>query len=387
MVAGNVEVKAEKNQSGLGFIKKVLIKVCVLLIFFNLIFVGFDINGKLGSISMYNWIFPGRERFPFGENQVRAYNVSLYDIQAMFVSHRISGKAKAKNEYRVILIGDSSIWGTLLRPQDTLAGRLDNVVLKTCDGKQIRFYNLGYPTLSLAKDLMMLQGALEYQPDLIIWSITLEALPVGKQITSPIVVYNPKIINDLITQYGLNLDSSKLIRENIWDKTVIGSRRALADWLHLQVYGVLWAATGIDQTYLNPGEYQPAQRDLEPDEVFQDMLPPVLPRENMSFDILKAGIKMVGNIPLVLVNEPILISQGKNSNIRYNFFYPRWAYDDYRKMLTQMSQEENWRYYDFWDIIPETEFTNSAIHLTPSGSEMLAFHVADALRNEICINK
>ena len=38
---------------------------------------------------------------------------------------------------------------------------------------------------------------------------------------------------------------------------------------------------------------------------------------------------------MLLVNEPMLISNGANSEIRYNFFYPRWAYDEYRSMLAE----------------------------------------------------
>ena len=52
------------------------------------------------------------------------------------------------------------------------------------------------------------------------------------------------------------------------------------------------------------------------------------------------------------VNEPILISNGLNSDIRYNFFYPRWAYDEYRLQLTEHAAGRNWRYLDLWDLVP-----------------------------------
>jgi hypothetical protein len=51
---------------------------------------------------------------------------------------------------------------------------------------------------------------------------------------------------------------------HILEQTIIGQRRVLADLIRLQLYGVLWAATGIDQYY--PEDYRPAQRDLAPDE-------------------------------------------------------------------------------------------------------------------------
>jgi hypothetical protein len=39
----------------------------------------------------------------------------------------------------------------------------------------------------------------------------------------------------------------------------------------------------------------------------------------------------------------------------------------------------NWNYRDLWDAIPDSEFTNSAVHLTPKGSELFAQHIAEAI--------
>jgi hypothetical protein len=61
-----------------------------------------------------------------------------------------------------------------------------------------------------------------------------------------------------------------------------------------------------------------------------------------------------------------------NSGIRYNFFYPRWAYDQYRLLLADWCRAQNLAYYDFWDLIPAKEFSNSAIHRTPGGEARLA---------------
>jgi len=52
--------------------------------------------------------------------------------------------------------------------------------METVSGKQARVYNLGYPTMSLTKDLLILSRALHYQPDLIIWLVTLESFPASK---------------------------------------------------------------------------------------------------------------------------------------------------------------------------------------------------------------
>jgi lysophospholipase L1-like esterase len=75
----------------------------------------------------------------------------------------------------------------------------------------------------------------------------------------------------------------------------------------------------------------------------------------------------------------MFISEGQNSDIRYNLYYPRWAYDDYRRLLAQVAEDNGWNYLDLWNLVPGSEFTNSAIHLTPEGEAQLAAAIADAL--------
>ena len=182
-----------------------------------------------------------------------------------------------------------------------------------------------------------------------------------------------------------NVDLSQLALETenssaFIDRTIIFQRRALADLLRLQAYGVMWAATGIDQEYFE--NYPPAQRDFEVDDLdFQKFAPGEMNQEDLAFQILDLGTQVASPASVFVVNEPMLISAGENSEIRYNFFYPRWAYDLYRDWLSSKSQYSSWRYLDTWNIVPDEEFTNSAIHLTPVGSRMLAETIAKALES------
>ena len=99
----------------------------------------------------------------------------------------------------------------------------------------------------------------------------------------------------------------------------------------------------------------------------------------LAFDVLADGMS-AASVRTLLVNEPILISTGRNSDIRYNFFYPRWAYDEYRQMLSDRSTAYKWIYLDLWDLVPAQEFTNSAIHLTPKGEAVLTNKIVDAVQ-------
>jgi hypothetical protein len=363
-------------------ISSVIIKGLLLFVIINLIYAAWA-NDSIGKLSLYNNIFPGRLRFPFGENPAEAYNFSLLNLDAMFASHIISGRERSQDEYRIILIGDSSTWGILLKPEETLAG-LINAKDTQCGTKTIRAYNLGYPTLSLTKDILLMEQAMQYDPDLIIWSVTLEAFPIGKQLKSPLVENNLDRIIQLKETYDLQIDIPILDDpySSFLKKSIIGQRRNLADLLRLQLYGGMWAATGIDQVY--PSNFDHAQIDLEKDDTFDGWSPRILAKEDLSFNILETGAKIAGNIPVLLLNEPILISNGVNSDIRYNFYYPRWVYDQYRVLLDNYIEGTSIQYLDLWDIVPKSEFTNSAIHLTPIGEKILADQVINFVMTDIC---
>lgn len=356
----------------------ILLKAALLFALFNFAFL-FLTDIPLGKLSFYNSIFPGRERLPYGEVP-ESYSVSPSNVDAMFASHAIAGVEKTSDEYRVLLIGDSSVWGTLLRPEETLAGQLNANAIEAC-GKTVRAYNLGYPTLSLLKELMLLDYALQYQPDMVIWLTTLESFPKDRQLTSPLVANNAERARELIERYDLsaNPNDPELVNLSKWDQTFVGQRRAIADVLRLQLYGTLWASTGIDQVY--PEDYVRAQIDLEPSDEFHGLTLADLDsfQDALAFDVLDAGMSAT-NVPTLLVNEPTLISNGANSDIRYNFFYPRWAYDAYRKILLERSAEHGWNYFDFWDLAPMQEFTNSGVHLTPKGEAMLTNKIAEAIQ-------
>lgn len=362
------------------FVKRVGIRALLLFIAFNFLFAIFEPIPQLGKISFYNTLLPGRYRLPYGENPKVAYNLNLYTLSAMFASHELAGASNPPREYRILIIGDSSTWGFLLEPSQTIPAYINQANLSHPDGRQIKAYNLGYPVMSLTKDLLILSETLHYQPDLIIWPLTLESFPRDKQLFPPLLQNNGNKVRKLIEDHHLNLDPNDagLVQRTFWQRTIVGARRDLADLVWLQLYGVMWAATGIDQDI--PTTYTPRMEDLTDEVTFHGLTPPNLGSASLAFDVLQAGIKLAGETPILLVNEPMFISQGKNSDIRYNFYYPRWAYDNYRTLLHTFCSENEVKCLDLWDSIPAQEFTNSAVHLTPLGNQQYAWILLDAIK-------
>ncbi len=360
------------------FLRNVVIKTLILLLIFNAILMALPAHSSAKQLSLYNSLLAGRARFPFGENPQEAYNFSLYDLDAMFASHQVSADPHG-NAMRIFVIGDSSVWGTLLKADETLAGQL-NALQLTCREKPLQFYNLGYPTISLTKDMMVMARSLNEQPDAMLWLTTLEAFPLEKQLASPLAANNRTFIEPLITRYLLPI-TFPLPEETLWQRSLWGRRRALANWLRLQLYAFPFSATGVDQIYPS---YAPAAWDLEGDSNFYQFTPPQLPVEQMLYQALPAAKDMLGDIPLLVVNEPIMISRGVNSEIRYNFFYPRWAYDQYRQELNNTAQKSEIPLVDAWDWIAAQQFTNSAIHMTAQGETIFANRLAADVMENFC---
>ena len=354
-------------------------KAILIFVALNLIFAIWLPLPALGRVSAYNHLFPGRKRLPYSDNPQKAYNLSLYNLEAMFASHEIAAGDKPADEYRVILIGDSATWGFLLPSEHTVSAYLDGAGTKLPDGRHVRVYNLGYPVMSLTKDLLILSNSLRYDPDLIIWPLTLESFPYDKQLFPPLLQNNPDPVRSLIETYHLNLDplDENLKDRSLVERTIYGARRSLADLIRLQLYGVMWAATGIDQDI--PDIFTARMEDLPAEEGFHDFQPPHLNEGDLAFDVLAAGVSMAGDIPVLFINEPMFISQGENSDIRYNYYYPRWAYDDFRRMMLGQSRENEWHYLDMWDFIAPSEFTNSAIHITPLGTQQFALKIGETI--------
>lgn len=369
------------QRAGRRTLARLLLKTGVLFLIVNLVFAWSNPLPALGRISAYNNLLPGRTRLPYGENPARAYNLSLYSLPAMLASHELAAAPVPvpASEFRVIVIGDSSVWGYLLPSADTLTAQLNRSNTTMPDGRLLRAYNLGYPVMSLTKDLLLLDMARSFTPDLVVWCVTLESFPTDKQLFPPLLQNNPDAVRALAARYALRtvVDDARFVQRDFLARTLLGQHRNLADLLRLQLYAPLWAATAIDQEI--PETYVRRMEDLPADLTFAGFTPGTLTQQDLAFDVLAAGIEAARPAELLLVNEPMFVSAGANSNLRYNFFYPRWAYDQYRSWLADAARENNWRYVDWWDAVAAAEFTDSAVHMSPAGTGQLANKLAAAL--------
>jgi len=362
-----------REAAGTWRLLRIALKTLLLFIVVNALWLVLQPLPALESVSLYNSLVSGRVRLPYGLN-AEDYNLSPTRLGTLFATHEIA-RSKAEDEFRVVVLGDSSVWGILLRPQETLTEQLNALNLIAEDGRNMHFYNLAYPMNSVLKDWYIRQKALEYQPDLIVWLVTMESLALDNQLKPPLLLANGETLPALMDSSGLDWDMSAVAFEetDVWDQTLVGQRQQIADWLRLQAYGVVWSSTGIDQIYK---DYTPRSNDYETNIAWHGALPDDATPPPYQFDVLANPLP----VPLILVNEPIYIGDGANSDLHYNAWSPRWAYDRYRSEFGILADQYDWTYWDAWDIIPSSEFTDSPVHLTPAGSSQLARWLSETMQ-------
>ncbi len=362
---------------------RVLIKSLALFALVNLAFAYFA--PRIGYLSIYNRLVPGRLRFDAEvelPNELRKDVLVLEDLDAMFSSHILSGGLKPGAEYRILFLGDSSIWGYDIPPTEIISEQINAMGLVTCDGRRVRAYDLAYLMPSFVRDLLILDRAVDFQPDLVVWPITLLTFQ-SRRADASFLKYQADRVLEMSSRYDLQVEAASRLRPSVfWDRTVLGQRLRLKKVFIEQLYGLMWAGTN-----LGPPPGVPLSEDVDVSAAYYELDSPAdLPAlaASLQFRVLEAGYQIADGIPVLVVNEPIYIATGANSDIRYNKYYPRWAFDGYRRLIADWMHSAGHDYLDLWDAVPPDEFIGSPLHLNPAGERRLAGLLAPEILRSAC---
>lgn len=351
-------------------IGRIVLKAALLFVLLNVAFALLDPMSFVGRIGIYNWLVPGRERITYNHGSTRSHTVTTANMAANLGTHVVAGP-HPPDEFRVFVFGDSATWAVSQSHDQTVTAFLNDMNLTAADGRPMRFYNLGYPESSASKTLLLLDAAMRYQPDMIVWNLTLQAF-YPYTVYHFLVTENPIPMARLDAAYDLpsyDPDSPQVVHPSLWDRTLVRRREELATLLRLQVYGIPWGLTGVDNIvypYEAPPDNIPVGRE-DPGPVSPD---------DLTFEYLYAIFERAEGVPVVLVNEPIFIASGENSDRWYNESYSRQQFDSFRKIMAEMAMREGWTYLDAWDVIPPPYFTRDEMHRNPEGEIRFATYLA-----------
>ncbi len=278
-------------------------------------------------------------------------------IEALIAAHEVS-RPKAPDEYRVIILGDSEQWGMSLPASETLTAHINARHFKVGERRLVA-YNLAYPFPEATRDTLILDAAADTKPDLVIWFITAIAFN-----SSKVGMYEGNSILFELSQPR----ADRLIKtyDQQWlyqwikhkDGLAITSQNAIPDWLG----SLVEPFDGAPQEPVVP-EAKRAIHESIPAQAswYNDFF---LQMPDSAWQSLVIGRQITDRLgaKLLVVNEPMFISTGPNSDVNYNTWVQRSTYDKYRREIVAFTQQHNISYADLWNAIPPEHFTDSFFH-------------------------
>lgn len=370
--------------------------VCFVLI--NLIYALIQPMQFLGKVSVYGGLVPYRARFSFVEGSQPGVNA--INLDEMFAAHEISA-APNPDEYRVGVFGSSAVWGYGMAWDTTLSACLTARGARLPNGRRIRAFNLGYPQPSGLRDALIMQRAVNYQLDAILWFVGGVSLFRPNQTSvSGILDANPRDVYQLLDRYPIYLPPDQPVppREKpLWARTLVNNRNELATWLNDQIYGLRWQQTQVDNTPFVDVVYDEriAQHTPVLDALFtlqQSWSAEQVTARDLAFDVISAMHTMTNsaNVPLLMFFEPMwtippntapdsVQDSVSGADLRYNVYYPRWYFDLVRQTAITEGARKGWTIQSWYDALPNRVFTDSPFHYSPEAACMLADKLIPAL--------
>src|SRR5258708_22208638 len=234
---------------------RALIKGVALLLIFDMLFIMLRPFDAIQPLSLYSTLLPSRTRLilPVGGDA----NYQLMPLETLLKAHEVS-RTKAPDEFRVIVLGDSGIngWGNV--DSQTISGMLTASGYRL-GGKRLTTYNLAFLGPSAARDLLIADAALAYQPDLVIAFVTLESFQ--DKDTDLLIALNQPRMTRLTERFGLSDVNARTFGHSTdawWQHSIFVERSMIYRWLQFQSMALQTSQLlGVTQTVI--GEPIPAQ--------------------------------------------------------------------------------------------------------------------------------
>jgi hypothetical protein len=194
----------------------------------------------------------------------------------------------------------------------------------------------------------------------------------------------------LAKQYNLDTwDTRRYAAADAWYQRSIWTHGGrLRDWLVLVARtlrnALVQPGQDLTQDYFYPGPSVTTQ-PIRPIAEINSALPGYDVMPNRQWELLSAGqqIAREANVPLLIVNEPMYVGSGPNSDVNYNSFYERELYDRFRAALTGFTQQHDMAYLDLWNLLPPEDFSNTSLHYNLDGNRAVAQAIWDGLQSLI----
>jgi hypothetical protein len=347
---------------------RIFAKAVVLLLILNFVCLTLNFNPIAALIRLNTWwlVGHGRARLVYPSD----FQNGQLPVEALVGAHALAYSPKAADEFRVVVLGESGIAGWGLSDYDTFTAQLTVRNIKIGD-KRVVAYNLAYPSPNVARDVLILDEAMKYQPDLVIWFLTPAALddaPSAIGTNSVLFDLNRARLQRLTDTFGLQeWFNAHIDPEPAWRRWIaIHDQDTLPVWLNTLLYPFTAPDLGLSNRRLGMEPIPAVARYTLGRAGFDPM-----PNQTWQFLDMGRSLAKRNGARLLLVNEPMLIGRGANSDRNYNLEYERAFYDTYHQKLTEYVTEKGFLFADLWNVMPAGTFTDTPLHAIAAGYMVL----------------
>ncbi|MBW1883429.1 MAG: SGNH/GDSL hydrolase family protein [Deltaproteobacteria bacterium] len=335
---------------------------------------------------------------PLFEEGLRLHDLdgaNLFDLDLIFRQHEICRRPELHpSERTVALIGNSAVFGLYVAAAESFAGILNE--RWSSSNAPLHVYNLGFVTTYQFKDALIVRQALDYEPDLIVYGISLadfvHLAPIPWPDTLPrFFAANDAAIDRLSEEGAAGLEHLvATYRARPQYKDRLGQRwtrfRESGAYLRLGVRQN--APKLVNRWLLSPGDGPvgaPAAsgkiRQAGPDYRCQKVLDAFgksYGEEWSSWNVL-AYLEQIARergVDVVVVDLP---SQHDPKDECYNARQPASADLAYRHWLREQASSRDLELWDLHDLLPRSQFEDS-VHPTESGHRKIAETLAGRIQ-------
>ena len=323
---------------------------------------------------------------------------NLFDLDLIFRQHEICRRPEFHPAERTVaLVGNSAVFGLYVPAAESFAGLLNE--RWTSSDAPLHVYNLGFVTTYQFKDALIVRQALDYEPDLIVYGISLadfvHLAPIPWPDTLPsFFAANDAAIDRLSEEGAAGLEHLvATYRERPQHQDRLGQRwrrfRESGAYLRLGVRQN--APKLVNRWLLSPGDGPvgaPAPsgkiRQAGPDYRCQKVLDAFdksYGEEWSSWNVL-AYLEQIARergVDVIVVDLP---SQHDPKDECYNARQPVSADLAYRHWLREQASSRDLELWDLHDLLPRSQFEDS-VHPTVSGHRKIAEALADRIERHL----
>jgi hypothetical protein len=323
--------------------------------------------------------------FEHGRRLHERAGISVAWLRLLLQQHEVCWRApRQPNELRVFLYGDSAVFGHPLHSEDTVAYHLNEHFDRS--GIPAHIFNLGFAGAFQLKDALIMRASLAYQPDVIVYAVTLSEFDhfapcwwpgivalfdANRPLVLQFAAEHPAGLQEPLEIYRSLLSAPSLEHSPAQQLRQLGAfvrTAAREEALRIRRYALPNLPDDPVETEGRQNHYDCAKTKKMIEQHYSNW---------QTWNILAylREIRDATGIPVLVVNWPVANEPVDDC---YNVRYTNAALREYNQWLAEQVRASGFSYVDLYDFLSPEDFVDS-LHVTAAGHRKLAERLAPIL--------